>query len=127
MSDLIYPKEAYLITGLCMQIHRILGFGLAEIVYKDALTYELGEEEILFEREKKYEIIYKNIILPHFYFADFLAMNKIIIEIKAKSGIANEDIAQTVNYLKISGCKLGLIFNFGKPRLEVKRIVNTAQ
>ena len=50
--------------------------------------------------------------------------NSIILEVKAKESISNEDIAQTINYLKLSGCRLGLIINFGRSKLEVKRLAN---
>ena len=123
MEQLIYEDETYLLRGIFMQIHRSLGCGFAEIVYKDALVIEFEELDIDFIREKKYEIIYRKKVLPHFYYADFIAMEKIILEIKAKKEIAGEDIAQAMNYLKISGCKLALIVNFGKTSLEVKRIV----
>jgi GxxExxY protein len=76
-----------------------------------------------YEREKKYEVEYKNIILPHKFYADFVVFNKIILEIKAKEGLAPEDMAQAINYLKCSGCKVGLILNFGKVKLDIKRVV----
>jgi GxxExxY protein len=78
----------------------------------------------MYEREKEYKIQYKNIILPHKFYADFVVFDKIIVEIKSKEGgIAEEDYAQTINYLKCSGCKVGLILNFGKMKLEIKRVV----
>jgi GxxExxY protein len=66
---------------------------------------------------------YKDIILPHKFYADFVIMDKIILEIKAYSGIADEHIAQTLNYLAVSCNKLGLLVNFGKERIEYKRLV----
>ena len=75
-----------------------------------------------YEREKEYLIHYKDTILRHRFYADFF--DKVIIEIKAKEGgIAEEDYAQTLNYLKCSGCKVGLILNFAKLKLEIKRVV----
>ena len=61
-----YPlqKESYQIIGICMEVHRILGKGLLEIVYKDAIEYELKKKKILYEHEKKYEVEYKGMILP---------------------------------------------------------------
>lgn len=72
MEEFVYGEEAYFITGICMEIHNILGWGLAEIVYKDALAYEFTVRAIDFEREKKYVINYKKITLPHFFYADLL-------------------------------------------------------
>lgn len=106
-----------------MEVHRILGSGLLEIVYKDAIEYELKSRKIKFEREKKYEVEYKEIILPHHFYADFVINNKIILEIKAQTGVANEHYAQVINYLAISKCKVGLIVNFGEKSLVYKRVV----
>ena len=95
-----------------------------EVVYKDAAEVEFSACQIGFEREKRFDINYKGIILLHKFHADFFVMDKIIVEIKAtKEGISNEYITQTLNYLKISECKLGLIVNFGKPLLEYKRLI----
>lgn len=66
---------------------------------------------------------YKDVILNHFYYADFVAYNDIILEIKAKSGIIDEHIAQTLNYMSISKSKVGLILNFGEDSLSYKRLV----
>ena len=123
MTDLLYKDESYKIIGRCMEVHNNLGKGFLEIVYKDALEYEFYKFGIPFEREKKYEVHYKDIILPHNFFADFVVYNKIILEIKCMNGIADEHIAQTINYLKVSDNKLGLIINFGYTSLQYKRIV----
>lgn len=106
-----------------MDIHNQLGPGFLEIVYKDALEYELFCQQIPFEREKEYEVNYKHIVLPHKFFADFVIYDQIILEVKAISGIADEFIAQAINYLKVSGNKLAIIVNFGELKLNYKRIV----
>jgi len=77
----------------------------------------------LFQREKEYQINYKGVILPHKFYADFIVFDSVILEIKAKDGIANEDMAQTINYLKCSGCQVGLILNFGRVKLDIKRVI----
>jgi len=94
-----------------------------EIVYKDAFEYEFNKREISFKRERKYEVKYKDIILPHHFYADFIVMEKIVLEIKAKAGIADEDYAQAINYLKCSKCEVGLILNFGKTRIDIRRVL----
>ena len=107
-----------------MEVHNYLGYGFLEVVYKDAAEIEFTDCHINFEREKKFDINYKGVILSRKFHADFFVMDKIILEIKAtKDGISNEYITQTLNYLKISGCKLGLIVNFGKSSLEYKRLI----
>jgi len=123
MTDLIYKEEAYQIIGKCMEVHNNLGAGFLEIVYKDALEYELKKANIPFEREKLYEVRYKDIILPHKFYADFVVFDKIILEIKAVNALNDEFIAQSINYLKVSGNKLALLVNFGELRLNYKRIV----
>lgn len=123
MSDLIYKEESYKIIGKCFEVHNNLGAGFLEIVYKDALEYEFRKANIPYEREKEYIVQYKDIILPHKFYADFVIFDKIILEIKAINGIADEFIAQAINYLKVSGNKLALIVNFGELKLNYKRIV----
>lgn len=123
MTEIIYKEESFKIIGLCMEVHNNLGKGFLEIVYKDALEYEFGKNKIPFEREKEYEVNYKEVILPHKFYADFVVLDKIILEVKGMAGIADEHIAQTLNYLKVSGCKLGLIVNFGELSLQYKRVV----
>ncbi len=123
MSDIIYKEESYKIIGQCMEVHNNLGAGFLEIVYKDALEHELRKANISYEREKEYEVNYKGIILPHKFYADFVVMDKIILEIKAVQRVADEFIAQAINYLKVSNNRLALIANFGELKLKYKRIV----
>ncbi len=106
-----------------MEVHRILGKGFLEIVYKDALEYEFKTQNISYEREKKYEIEYKEIILPHHFYADFVVFDKIILEVKAQQGIVENHFKWVINYLAASKCKLGLIVNFGEDSLITKRVI----
>lgn len=106
-----------------MDVHNNLGAGFLEIVYKDALEYEFRKAGISYEREKKYLVKYKGRTLPHKFYADFVVFDKIILEIKAVAGIADEFVAQAINYLKVSGDKLALIVNFGELKLNYRRIV----
>lgn len=106
-----------------MEVHRILGKGHLEAVYCDAIEYELKAISIPFERQAKYEIVYKGIILPHYYFADFVVYNKIILEIKAIVHLNSCHIKQTLNYLAASKLRIGLIVNFGEDSLNYKRVI----
>lgn len=106
-----------------MEVHRFLGGGFLEIVYKDALEYEFQKRGIYYLREKQFDIKYKEIVLPHKYYADFTIFDKIILEVKAVDGIPDEFIKQTINYLAVSNYKLGLIINFGRDKLLYKRVV----
>ncbi len=123
MTQLILKEEAFQIIGKCMEVHNNLGHGFLEIVYKDALEYELKKAGIPYQREKEYKVIYKDIILPHKFYADFVVFNSIILEVKGVSGITDEFTAQCINYLKVSGNKLALLVNFGELRLNYKRII----
>ncbi len=118
-------EETYKIIGLAMEVHRSLGKGFLEIVYKDALEIEFGDNNILFEREKPFIIEYKERILKRKYNADFVVFGNLILEIKAQPGIYDEDIKQTINYLACSKLSLGLIINFGEDSLTFKRVILT--
>lgn len=123
MDNIYLKEESYKIIGICMEVHKILGKGHSEVVYKDALEYEFKINSIPFEREKSFEIEYKDIILPRKYVADFVVYNEIIFEAKAISQLTNSDIKQTLNYLASSKIRLGLLVNFGEDSLKYKRII----
>lgn len=123
MSNIIYTEESYAIIGICMEVHNQLGHGFSEIVYKDALAFEFSENDILYEREKEYLVYYKGQLLDHKFYADFVVFDKIILEVKCAVSISDEFIAQTINYLKISDSKLGLIVNFARGKMEYKRVI----
>lgn len=115
MENFPLKIETYEIIGLCMEVHRILGHGFSEVVYKDAIETEAVNRQFFLEREKELEIEYKGIVLRHKFFADFVLFNTIILEIKPCSGgFADEHIAQTLNYPKVSRCRIGLLINFFK-------------
>ncbi|HEU4861054.1 MAG TPA: GxxExxY protein [Chitinophagaceae bacterium] len=123
MGDIILKEESYKIIGACMEVHRELGFGFKEIIYKDALEIEFKSLEIPYQREKLYKIEYKGNILPRRYPADFVIYDLIILEVKAMPMIINNFVLQTRNYLKASGIRLGIIANFGESSFKSKRVV----
>ena len=106
-----------------MEVHRELGMGFKEAVYKDALELEFKNIKIPFKRERPYTIRYKGKVLPRKYFADFVVFDSIILEVKATPVIVNPFVYQTINYLKASGIKLGIIVNFGGKSLSYKRVI----
>ena len=110
MSDIILKDESYKIIGACMEVHRELGFGFKEIIYKDALEIEFKSLEIPYQREKLYKIEYKGKILPRRYPADFVIYDSIILEVKAMPMIINNFVLQTRNYLKAFGIRLNRQF-----------------
>jgi GxxExxY protein len=112
MEELLYKKEVFQLVGICMEIHRELGKGHDEVIYKDAVVVELSRAAIPFLREKNYEITYKGVILPHYYYADFIVWDKILFEAKAVEKLTDSHIKQVLNYLAASKLRLGLLVNF---------------
>lgn len=122
MKIFLLKEETYKVIGICMEVHNNLGPGFLEAVYKDALEYEFSQKGLPFTREKKYKVAYKEIILPHTYIADFVINDQIILEVKSVKIILKEHVAQTINYLKVSKNKVGLLVNFGELTLNYQRI-----
>jgi len=106
-----------------MNVHNELGCGFLEPIYQEALAFEFHDLNIPFQREKVLEVHYKQHLLAKKYVADYLCYDKIIVELKAKDSISTEHIAQTLNYLKATNNRIGLIVNFGTTKLQYKRII----
>jgi GxxExxY protein len=123
MAEVIYKEESYKIMGILFDVHSNLGGGFSEIVYKDALEYEFKLNNIPFEREKEYEVSYKDIVLNHKFYADFVLFEKIILEVKSSENLHPKHYSQCLNYLKVSKNKLAILANFNSVSLEHKRIV----
>lgn len=123
MTNIIYRQESYEIVGCLYEVFNCLGNGLSEIVYKDALEYEFSQRKIPFEREKEFRIGYKDIILKHKFYADFVVYDKIILEIKTVEILTDQHLGQCINYLKVSKNKLAILANYKGEGLEYKRIV----
>ncbi len=123
MSNFLYEEDTFKIIGALMEVHKNLGKGFSEIVYKDAFEYELKKINFSFDREKEYLVHYKDIILNHKFYADFVVLDKIIIEIKSTDSIHEKHISQCLNYLHVSGHRLAILVNFNKTSLEYKRII----
>jgi len=115
--------QTYAIIGAAMEIHRQLGHGFLEAVYRDAAVIEFPVRQILFEKEVVLPIKYKGVLLPTYYRADFVCFSEIIVEFKALTRLSNVEEAQLLNYLKATGLKRGLLINFGAPSLQYKRLV----
>ena len=94
-----------------------------EIVYKDAIEFEFRKNGVPYEREKKYSVEYKGHLLPHYFFADFVVFDKVILEVKAQKGVVDEHYSWVINYLALSKCPVGLIVNFGDNALVTKRVI----
>ena len=121
--DLLYKEESYKIIGAAMEVHKELGAGFLESVYQEAFELELQKQNIPYVREQLLNVFYKGQKLKKRYSADFVCYDKIIVELKALGELNTEHEAQILNYLKTSGLKLGLLFNFGSKSLQYKRLI----
>ena len=122
--QLVYKEESYKIIGACLEVHNELGPGFLEPVYQEALEVELTNQNIPFQREVPLPIKYKESVLNKSYIADFILFEKIILELKALDTLSTVHESQVLNYLKATGFKLGILVNFGQPKLQYKRLVN---
>ena len=111
--------------GILFEVHKNLGKGFSEIVYKDAIEYEFQQNKIPFQREKEFSVNYKNTVLNHKFYADFLVYDKIILEIKTVDCFNNSHYNQCLNYLRVSKTKLAILANFNLVSLEYKRIISS--
>lgn len=122
--EIFYKEESYAIMGACFEVYNEMGCGFVEPVYQECLEMELALRGIVFRRKAELEVHYKGRRISRKYIPDFICWDKIILEIKAVSQLADVHRAQVHNYLKATGLKLGLLINFGHhPKLEYERIV----
>ena len=124
MSKLLFESETGAIIGAAMEVYYQLGIGFLEPVYQQALGIEFELRQIPNEPQKRLPITYKGTLLEKKYVADFVCFDQIIVEIKALSQLSPVDWTQTLNYLKITGFRVGLLFNFCSiGKLEYKRLI----
>ena len=123
-EKIIFKEESYKIIGICMNIHSTLGNGFLEAVYCEVLEKEFIKNNIPYKREVKLDLFFNGEKLDKKYKADFICFDSIILEIKAVSFIHENFTKQTLNYLKATDKKLGLLINFGEKSLKYKRIIN---
>ena len=109
-----------------LKIHRTLGPGLLESAYEACLHYELAKQGIYAERQVPMPLVYEEVRMDAGYRIDLKVENKLIIEIKSVEAICHLHLAQLLTYLKLSGCKLGLLINFNTPLFKdgVRRLIN---
>ena len=111
---MLYNKEqSYAINGAAMNVYNALGHGFLEAVYQEALELEFIKRGVPYEREKELKIFYEGKELRQTYKADFVCYGDIIVELKAVAHLDDSHRSQVFNYLKATGFKLGLLYNFG--------------
>lgn len=121
-SSLLYKDDVYAIVGCAMEVINTFGHGLHEKPYENALAVEFALRGIGFEQQRTFSVIYKTEWVGEFI-PDFVVMGKIIVDTKTVESIGNSERGQMINYLRITGHKLGLIVNFKHPQLQWERIV----
>jgi GxxExxY protein len=122
-ENLIARELSYKVIGLCMEVHNRLGRGFNELVYQDALEYELKVASVSYSRERTYQIRYKDAVLHHVYKADFVIEDTILFETKAVSLISDSHVKQVLNCLAASGLHIGLLVNFGADQLRHRKVL----
>ena len=118
----IYKEESQQIIGCAMEVHNVLGFGFHEKPYERALVVEFESRGIPYQQQKKFELIYKTKNVGD-YIPDLIAFKKINIVTKVIPKITDNEIGKMMNYLKITGLRLGYIINFKNSKLEWKRVI----
>lgn len=111
------------IIGAAFEISNVLGAGFLEKVYENAMAVELARREIKFARQHSTKVIYKNNFVGD-YVIDLFVEQQVIVELKAVSELNNAHLAQCLNYLKAANVEIGLLINFGTPKVEIKRVIN---
>jgi len=110
------------IIGCAYTVQNVLGVGFLEKVYENALAHELRKAGLRVEQQKPLRVLYDSVVVGE-YAADLVVDESVIVELKAAKAIDEIHEAQMLNYLKATGVKIGLILNFGTPRLGIKRMI----
>ena len=126
--ELICKNESYVIVGACMNVYKEKGCGFLEPVYHECLEIEFSFQQIPFLSKPPQTLQYRGHTLVQTFTPDFLCYDAIILKIKAVSALADEHRAQVLNYLSATGCRLGLLVNFGHyPGIEYERLLPRKQ
>ena len=119
-----YPEQG--LTGKILEcafaVHNTLGAGFLEKIYANALGIELQAHNILFKAEVTLKVEYRGSVVGD-YLADIIADHRVLVELKACAALDSVHLAQVLNYLRASGIRVGLLLNFGRPKLEYRRLV----
>jgi len=123
-GKLVYEAETYRVRGAVFEVYRSMGPGFLEAVYQECLAIEFAARDVPFDALRPLELQYKGRALRQGYTPDFVCFDKIIVELKAVRSLAPEHRAQTINYLRATGLRLGLLVNFGSvPHAQIERFV----
>ena len=120
--ELVLGSEVFQVTGCAMEVLNELGHGLLEKPYENALVVEFGLQGIPVQQQPHFDVLYKGISVGE-YIPDLITHGQLVVDTKVIDRITNHEIGQMINYLKITGLKVGLIINFKHAKLEWKRVV----
>lgn len=127
MGKLLYEEESYKMRGACFEVWKQFGSAFKEKIIEKALSKEFKDKGLFVEQQKRLEVLYKNEKIGT-YVPDFVIDGKIIVEIKVKPLLAQEDRRQFWYYLRGSQYKLGFLVNFGTKKLEIiRRVYDSAR
>jgi len=118
----LFKNETHQIIGCAMEVINTLGHGLLEKPYENALVVELGLKDIPFKQQPRFEVLYKSIKVGEFI-PDLIVYDQIVVDAKTIEKITDHEKGQILNYLKITGLRVGLIVNFKHAKLEWERLV----
>jgi len=124
-KTIVLPELSYKLMGILFSVHNELGPSLLEKYYQRAVAKELDARRLSYEKEVSVVLTYKNEPIGK-YVLDFIVENQIILETKARVAYSPKFFKQTLAYLKETGLPLAILVNFRRPRLEYKRIINSA-
>jgi GxxExxY protein len=120
--ELLCKEEVFQIVGCAFEVLNTLGRGLLEKPYENALTVELRHRGIPFTQQPRFPVLYKSVNVGE-YVPDLIVFDQIIVDAKVIERIGNNERAQIINYLKITGLRVGILLNFKHAKLEWERIV----
>ncbi|MFD2255049.1 GxxExxY protein [Luteolibacter algae] len=120
--ELLLKEEVFQVVGCAMEVLNTLGHGLLEKPYENAMAVEFRQKGIPFQQQPRFPVIYKSVNVGE-YIPDLIAFDSLIVDTKVIAAIGNNEKAQIINYLKITGLRVGLILNFKHAKLEWQRIV----
>ncbi len=121
-TKLLLKDEVHRVVGCAMEVLNTLGHGLLEKPYENALVVEFGLQGIACQQQRKFDGIYKQVKVGE-YVPDLICFGQIVVDTKTIDCIGDHELGQMLNYLKITGLRVGLLLNFKRAKLEWKRVV----
>ncbi|HYJ91885.1 MAG TPA: GxxExxY protein [Pyrinomonadaceae bacterium] len=126
MNRILYKEESYKLIGACFEVYKQKGSGFTEPVYQECLAVEFALQKIPFVVQPEIQMSYKGRLLTQFFKPDFICYEKIIVEIKAMSGLIDAHRSQALNYLNATGFESAILVNFGEfPKLKYERLAKS--